>query len=991
MARQGPGDDLLLSLAQLAIERRSLGEVFGAFASRLVEGAAVDYASLLARDIERGTWRVVAVYPEERARDVGGVPRVRAEDLEPLRLRPEGLLYRTEGDAPVLELVRQFGLQWAWSCLLTLEEEVFGAFTVARRSPEPFTEEEQCFLRAATRFLSHALREEVRLAIAQRWANRSRLLNDVSILLGGGAPVETLFVELAGRGRDELPFDFLLLFRAIEGQLRASAAYPGTVRPWSHLARQESTWLERRVALLHGPEVAAADDLPEGIGRRLDGQGIRKVWLGRLDDPEGTLGALVVGWRSERRPTPTEDWFVRTLATLISQALSRERALARARLEAEQREVLARAAAVAAAHSTTEETVRSLARTVGRVVPRPVIGWAFVGEPAFRLAGARSATLGVLPREALPGLPLTGDIVFSFDALPLGLAAAGVRSSSVAVVAASSGGELVGHLLAASRASGFRFDERTVGLVSLVANVVAPALRNARLAEDADRLRRTMEVILESLPEGILLLDKDVRLVWANAGGRFIADLVDPERVLRGVEAHRSRLPKEVGDALAAALHERRRATGRGSWVIGGRQRWWNFELVPLDHPEFPVLCVATDVTAEVEAKEREERHREEMELASRLATIGEIVSGVAHELNNPLTSVLGFAELAAQSPAGAGVREELELIRREALRARNIVRDLLFIARPGTPERKPFDLRDVVDHVVRLREAGWRQGGLTHEVDVQVSHPVVGSEGQVTQVLLNLVTNAEQALEGRAGARLWIRAWEEGDHAVVEVGDNGPGVPPESRDRIFEPFFTTKAGRGTGLGLSLSRSIVESHGGRIWLENELGATCFRFTLPLAASDAEPEEGTRDGRGNAGRCRVLVVDDEPGIRRMAERLLASAGHQVRCAATVGEAAAAVREWKPDAVLCDYRLQGETADAVLKELRGIDPAYVGRVLLVTGATSDRGVVELAERYGLSVLAKPFGREELLAAIAAFTPRVDPGPRADRPADMPGRNW
>jgi signal transduction histidine kinase/ActR/RegA family two-component response regulator len=977
MVRDRPATDLLLSLARLAIERRTLAEVFGSFASRLVEGAAVDYASLLARDTEANTWRVVAIYPEERARDVGGVPRVQEADVETLRRHPEGLLYRTEGDSPVLELFRSFGLQWGWSSLLTLEEEVVGLFTVARTASEPFNDEEQEFLRAAARFLSHALREEVRLAIAQRWASRSRLLNDVSILLGGGAPVETLFVELAGRGQEELPFDLLLLFRAVEGQLRASGAHPGTVRPWSHLSRQEAAWLERRVAALRKPEIAATEELPEGIARRLLGQGVRRIWLGRLDDPEGTLGALVVGWRSERRPTPTDDWFVRTLATLIAQALGRERALARARLEAEQREVLARAAAVAAAHASTEETVRALAGAVGRIVPRPVIGWAFVGESSFRVAAGRNAPLGVLPREALPGLPLTGDIVFSFERLPEPLAAAGARSPSVAVVAASSGGELVGHLLAASRASGFRFDERTVGLVSLVANVVAPALRNARLAEDADRLRRTMEVILESLSEAILLLDKDVRLVWANEGGRFIADLVDPERRLRGVVAHLPRLPKEAGEALATALQQRQRAVGRTSWVIDGRRRWWDFELVPLEHPEFSVVCVASDVTAEVEAKEREERHREEMERASRLATIGEIVSGVAHELNNPLTSVLGFAELAAQSPAGAGVREELELIRREALRARNIVRDLLFIARPGTPERKPFDLRDVVDHVARLREAGWRQGGLTSEVDVGVARPVMGSEGQVTQVVLNLVTNAEQALEGRAGARLWIRAWEEGDHAVVEVGDNGPGVPPEARDRIFEPFFTTKSGRGTGLGLSLSRSIVESHGGRIWLENEAGATCFRFTLPLAASDAEPEEDTRDGRGNARPCRVLVVDDEPGIRRMAERLLASAGHQVRCAATVGEAVAAVREWKPDAVLCDYRLQGETADAVLEEIRRVDPAYVGRVLLVTGATSDRGVVELAERYGLPVLAKPFAHEELLAAIAAFTPRVDPG--------------
>lgn len=970
MAREPAETDLLLALAQLAVERRSLEEVFSAFARRLVDGASVEYASLLTRDAETNTWRVAAIFPEERAAQVGRVPRVTEADVERLRAAPAGLLYRTEGRTPIFALFRSFGLRWGWSVLLTLEEEVLGLFTVARCADTPFDESEQAFFRAAARFLSHALREEVRLAISQRWANRSRLLNDVSLLLGGGAPVEALFVDLAGREREELPLDLLLLFRVIDGRLRASGVHPGSLRPWSHLNREERQWLERRVAALESPEVASVEAFPDGISRRLQGQGIRRVWVGRLADSDGTLGVLVVGWRSERRPTPTEDWFVRTLATLISQALGRERALAQERLEADQREVLARAAAVAASHRTSEEVVRALAGPIGRVVPRPVIGWAFVGEGGFRLARGPRAPLGWLATNELPGLPLSGDIVFSFDDLPPPLANAEVRSPSVAVVAAASGGELVGHLLVGSRTASFRFDDRSVGLVSLVASVVAPSLRNARLAEDADRLRRAMEVILQSLSEAILLLDKDVRLVWANERGKAIADAIDPERRLRGVAAHLPRLTEEVGRALVRALEGRERAVGRTRWTVEGRTRWFDFEMVPLDHPEFSVVCVVSDVTAQVEAAEQERRHREEMERASRLATIGEIVSGVAHELNNPLTSVLGFAELASRSAAAGAVREELELIRREALRARNIVRDLLFIARPGTPERKPFTLEDVVGHVVRLREREWRQHGLRSEVDVAVRRPVLGSEAQVTQVLLNLVTNAEQALEGRTEPCLWVRVWEEGDVAVVEVGDNGPGVPPEARARIFEPFFTTKKGRGTGLGLSLSRSIVESHGGRIWLEEGDGATRFRFSLPLASErlpEGRPEEPPRTG---GDRRRVLVVDDEEGIRRMAVRLLAGLGHEVCAVASAAEAEAAVRTWRPDAVLCDYRLRGETAGAVLARFQLAAPELIGRTLLVTGATSDRGVVELAEQYGLPVIAKPFSAEELAVAIAGL---------------------
>lgn len=146
MVRDRAATDLLLELAQLAIARHSLPDVFGSFASGLVEGAAVDYASLLARDIETNTWRVVAIYPEVRARDVGGVPRVQEADIERLREQPAGLLYATEGDSPVLELFRSFGLRWAWSSLLMLESEVLGIFTwpVALPIPSPPRSRHSC-------------------------------------------------------------------------------------------------------------------------------------------------------------------------------------------------------------------------------------------------------------------------------------------------------------------------------------------------------------------------------------------------------------------------------------------------------------------------------------------------------------------------------------------------------------------------------------------------------------------------------------------------------------------------------------------------------------------------------------------------------------------------------------------------------------------------------------------------------------------------------
>ncbi|MCS7295115.1 MAG: protoglobin domain-containing protein [Chloroflexota bacterium] len=371
---------------------------------------------------------------------------------------------------------------------------------------------------------------------------------------------------------------------------------------------------------------------------------------------------------------------------------------------------------------------------------------------------------------------------------------------------------------------------------------------------------------------------------------------------------------------------------------------------------------------------EYERRREEQVERASRLATIGQTLTAVAHELNNPLTSVLGFAELLAANPSAQAFREDLDLLRREASRARQVVQDLLLVSRPAEVARQPVRISDVVAHVERLRGPEWRRRRLTVEIDVrEPSRPVLGSESQLTQVLLNLVTNAEDALAGRPGGLLSIRAREEGGRLVLDVADNGPGVPEELRERIFEPFFTTKGQRGTGLGLGISRAIVEAYGGTLELvaAGGPGAT-FRVTLPLG--DRAPAEESAQRESAATRpLRVLVVDDEPAICQTIGRSLATRGHEVRCAASASEAAAVASEWRPDLVICDYWLAGGTARDVLSRLRQVGVQVEGRVLLTSGAATSGEVRAFAAQQGLPVLAKPFAHEELLAAIAQLADR------------------
>ncbi len=227
-----------------------------------------------------------------------------------------------------------------------------------------------------------------------------------------------------------------------------------------------------------------------------------------------------------------------------------------------------------------------------------------------------------------------------------------------------------------------------------------------------------------------------------------------------------------------------------------------------------------------------------DLDQAQRLASIGELLSSVAHELNNPLTSVLGYAEILLADDDPALPRAELECIRDEARRCRRIVQNLLDLARAEQLRMQPLLLQDVLRKVEEFRAYAANSKGIELRVEAEPELPFVqGDFHRLVQALLNLVTNAEYAVaERREGRRITVRAVRSGLHAAVEVEDTGPGVPPEIRERVFEPFFTTKPrGRGTGLGLSLVRATVQAHGGTVRVERgAAGGARFVIELPLA-------------------------------------------------------------------------------------------------------------------------------------------------------------
>src|SRR5271163_4900350 len=313
-------------------------------------------------------------------------------------------------------------------------------------------------------------------------------------------------------------------------------------------------------------------------------------------------------------------------------------------------------------------------------------------------------------------------------------------------------------------------------------------------------------------------------------------------------------------------------------------------------------------------------RLEEQLIQAEKLAAMGQMLAGVAHELNNPLTAILGVTELLREREnLEDPTRRQLELTHRQARRAARIVQNLLEFSRPASPQKKPLDLNSIVDRTLQLHEHSLRRSNVEVDIRPVLDLPgVVGDANQLIQVFLNLVTNAEQAIrEVRDSGRIQIRFANLGSRVSATFQDDGIGIRPESIARLFDPFYTTKRpGGGTGLGLSICLSIVREHGGTIEAAAlPAGGSAFTVYLPVASGQNVRPSTDLSGAVTAaalnlnllkGRS-VLVLDDEESLRSLLFEGLTARDLHVDCAATLEEALAFVAERSPDAILCDINL------------------------------------------------------------------------------------
>jgi two-component system NtrC family sensor kinase len=371
---------------------------------------------------------------------------------------------------------------------------------------------------------------------------------------------------------------------------------------------------------------------------------------------------------------------------------------------------------------------------------------------------------------------------------------------------------------------------------------------------------------------------------------------------------------------------------------------------------------------AELQARLGElQQTQDQLIQADKLKALGTLLSGVAHELNNPLSTILMSAQLLrANGALPDAARARAGAIESECDRAARIIRELLAFARRRPPERRRVDVNEIVRDALQLHGPDLALKRVRAVTELESTLPKISADPyQLQQVLLNLFTNAAHAMSvsGRDGV-LTVRTAESGKGVRIVVEDNGPGIPPEHLRQVFDPFFTTKpVGEGTGLGLSLCIGIVEAHDGRMTVEN-VSTSGARFTIQLPIGQhAGVIEDTPSGAGRTRPADILVIEDEPALRSVFVEVLSLQGHRTVAAATGHAALESLARDTYDVVMLDLRLPDIDGEAVWQWIARHRPALAERVVFMTGDMLTPSSHRFLQEAGRPVLPKPVAMNDL----------------------------
>ncbi len=532
-------------------------------------------------------------------------------------------------------------------------------------------------------------------------------------------------------------------------------------------------------------------------------------------------------------------------------------------------------------------------------------------------------------------------------------------------------------------ASGFAIRDtfgRIVRLQGTLVDITERREIEKRLHQEQEFVRH----LIAGFPDLIAVFDREARFQFVSPRVRDVLGAppeqfvgqshdagVHPDDQLGLTEAFQGM----ISGKSASAQIEFRARHADGSWRI------LRASAGPLFDAEGKISGIVSSVRDITETKGFEQQALQKEKFAS----MGQMMAGAAHELNNPLTAILGVSDLLRERATDEASRRQIDIVLQQARRAAAIVQNLLAFAVPSGQKRGTIRVEEIIRKVVESQQKSLQQKNISVDVSVAGALPEIEGDARLlTQVFANILLNAEQAISGvRDNGFVRISLSQTGENVAIEFSDDGPGISREIAEKIYDPFFTTKRpGGGSGLGLTICLGVIKDHSGKIEVQSSTRGATFRVLLPAAVEKSQtrgtqalpPRNVPAVSSVLMGR-RLLIVDDEESIREIVQEGLSARGMQVDSAGSSEEALAFLASNSCEILLCDFNLPGLNGDQLFDKLRSQSGSLVPRFVFMTGDLLDPSVIASFNARGAHVLQKPF---HIAALVSLLTELVQEQP-------------
>ncbi len=502
--------------------------------------------------------------------------------------------------------------------------------------------------------------------------------------------------------------------------------------------------------------------------------------------------------------------------------------------------------------------------------------------------------------------------------------------------------------------------------------IVQDITERKQIEEDFRKEKDLLSVVMENTGTMLVYLDKDFNFIRVNEVYAKTCKYQPEEMVGKN---HFDLYPHEENQAIFARVRD-----------TGQPETYYNKPFTFPDQPERGVTYWDWTLSPVKDAKDNVNRLifslvettknvmlQQELIQSSRLASVGEMAAGIAHEINNPLTGVVGFSDLLLKKDLPDDIMKDVNVINEGARRISDITRRMLAFARQKKPERNSVNINDIIEVVLAMRAYEMKSSNIKVATQLASDIPLTFADaGQLQQAFLNIVLNAEMEMGlVRGKGNLSIKT-ERIDNAIrISFKDDGPGILKNNMDRLFDPFFTTRdPDKGTGLGLSICYSIVTQHGGKIYARSRLGkGATFFVELPIVTKEEQLKmaEPAAEVPKTLSRARILVVDDDTIVQQFLTKVLDEKGHEVEIVENGDDALERIKSEDYDVILLDIKLPGMSGIELYKYMQKAVKSLARKVIFITGDTMSKDTTDFLAKTRAPYITKPFDAEQLKKEI------------------------